>query len=170
MWHEDETLFAVDSTDWTVWQSLCTIELSTERGRRHGGKKGLWHFMFMPHVNLPKIFSCCFSVFVPSSLSWMSYLSFLSSPSSLSSPAFPGLVISSCPGCTSSPPPEGGRVLRCWRGAGGCISCGAARLRLHICLCTSPRETRLTPHSPEGYLHRQGGGGGDITVSSTFWF
>lgn len=112
--------------------------------------------IFMPRENAPRTF-CCFSVSVLSSLSWLSSLSSLSFLSSLSSPDVPGLVISSCLGSTSSPPPAGGKQLRCWPGALGCSACGAARLSLHTCLCTNPKETTLTPHSPEGYLEGEEG-------------
>ena len=122
--------------------------------------------IFMPRENTPRTFCCCFSVSVLSSLSWLSSLSSLSSPFSLSSPAVPGLVISSCLGSTSSPPPAGGMPLRCWPGALGCSACGAARLSLHTCLCTNPKETTLTPHSPEGYLQGEEG----IVITSILIF
>lgn len=118
--------------------------------RSQGGNKGV--IIFMPHVNTPQTSCCCFSAFVLSSLSWTSSLSSPSSPCALSSPSSPGLVINSCRGSTSSLPPAGGRLIHCWLSALWCSVCGAARLSLRICLCTSPKETTLTPHSPEGYL------------------
>lgn len=121
--------------------------------------------IFVPLAYTPQTFYCCFFVFVLSSLSCLSSLSSLSSPS-LSSPSFPGLVINSCQGSTSSLPPAGGRVLHCWLDALGCSVCGAALLSLHTCLCTTPRETTLTSHSPEGYLHREGGH--HITITFMF--
>lgn len=101
-------------------------------------------------------FYCCFSVSVLSSLFWFSSLFALSSPSSLSSPSFSGLVINSCLGNTSSPPPAEGRLLRCWPRACGCNVCGAAHPSLHTCLCTNPKGTKRTLRSPEGCLHERG--------------
>lgn len=117
---------------------------------------GIWFFKLMFHVNILQIFYCCLIVFVPFSLSLISSLSSFFCPSSFSPPSYPGLVINSCPGSTSSLPPAGGRLPHCWLGALWCNVCGAAHLSLHICLCTSPRETTLTPRSLEGYLHREG--------------
>lgn len=95
-------------------------------------------------------------VFVLSFLFWLFWLSCLSSSFCLWSPWFLGLVINSCLGNTSSLLPVGGKLLRCWLGAWGRSVCGAARLTLHTCLCTSPMETTLTPHSPEEYLQKDG--------------
>ena len=117
---------------------------------------------FMPPANTLQIFYCCFFVFVLFSLSSFSFLFCLSSLSFPSFPSFPGLVINSCQGNISSLPPAGGRAIHCWLRAIGHSVCGAVRLSLHTCFCTTPRETTLTPHSPEGYLHR---GGGDYMLT-----
>lgn len=111
----------------------------------------------IPPVNTPRLFFCCSCLFVLSSLSWFSSLFAPFSPSSPSSPSVLGLVIGSYPGSTSSPPPAGGRLSRCWQRAWGRSACGAARPSLHTCLCTNPTATTLTPHSPGGYLSVQGG-------------
>lgn len=122
-----------------------------------GRTDGRWFVMVKLHVIKSRTFYCCCCVFVLSSLFWLSSPSSFSSPSSLSFPSFPGLVINSCLGNTSALPPAGDRLLHCWLGALWCSVCGAERLTLHICPCTSPRETTLTLHSPEGYLQRRAG-------------
>lgn len=115
-----------------------------------------FYITFTPPAKILQFFSCCFSILVLFSLSWFSSLFALFSPSSLSSPSVLGLVIGSYQGSTSSPPPAGGRLSRCWLHAWGCSVCGAAPPSLHTCLCTSPRATTLTPRSPGGYLGVQG--------------